>query len=223
VSVVGENATRNNGGPQSGFSLKTQNPERRAKPAYPHPMKSLRLGIDLDGVVADFNTGWIERYNAEFARSLPLDAVQTWNGLHTLTHFRDDREFWRWAAGHGGGSIFRHLDTYAGALGSLEELSAGGHDIVIITSKPDWAIHDTYAWLADHRIPTREVHIIEWKWTVPCDVYLDDAPHQLRGLVERRPDATVCRFVRPWNDPVEGAVDVRAWEEFTDMVSRLAE
>ncbi len=23
----------------------------------------LRLGIDMDGVVADFNAGWIERYN----------------------------------------------------------------------------------------------------------------------------------------------------------------
>lgn len=182
----------------------------------------MRLGIDLDGVVADFNAGWISRYNAEFQADLPEDAVQSWNGLHTLTHFRSDREFWAWAEGHGGGSIFRHLDTYAGAVDTLEALRASGHRIVIITSKPSWAIHDTYAWIAEHRIPTREVHIIDEKGSVLCDVYLDDAAHQLRRLVEQRPEATVCRFVRPWNEPVSGAVDVHSWNEFGRLVAGLS-
>ncbi|HEY3428568.1 MAG TPA: hypothetical protein VGK83_07885, partial [Acidimicrobiia bacterium] len=57
-------------------------------------------------------------------------------------------------------------------------------------------------------------------WTVDCDIYLDDGPHVLRGLVERRPDRTICRFVRPWNDPVENAVDVDSWPAFLDLVSR---
>jgi 5'(3')-deoxyribonucleotidase len=186
-------------------------------------MRSLRLGIDLDGVVADFNSGWITRYNAEFGGELPLDAVQTWDGLHTLTHFRNNGEFWEWAAGHGGGSIFRHLDTYTNALETLDMLTGGGHAIVIITSKPDWAIHDTYAWLADRRIPTREVHITERKWEVPCDVYLDDAPHQIASLVQHRPAATTCRFVRPWNTPAAGSVDVHSWDDFGTLVRNLAE
>ena len=32
----------------------------------------LRLGIDLDGVIADFNTGWIRLYNQEFGASTPV-------------------------------------------------------------------------------------------------------------------------------------------------------
>jgi 5'(3')-deoxyribonucleotidase len=186
-------------------------------------MRSLRLGIDLDGVVADFNAGWITRYNAEFDGEVPVDAVQTWDGLHTLTHFSDNREFWTWAAGHGGGSVFRHLDTYAGAVEALNALSGTGHKIVIITSKPGWAVHDTFAWLADRRIPTREVHIIEDKWTVACDVYLDDAPHQIESLVRNRAEATVCRFIRPWNDPVAGSVDIRTWDGFRTLVRNLTE
>ena len=31
----------------------------------------MRLGIDLDGVVADFSTGWVNRYNDEFRRFDP--------------------------------------------------------------------------------------------------------------------------------------------------------
>jgi 5'(3')-deoxyribonucleotidase len=181
----------------------------------------VRLGIDLDGVVADFNTGWIRRYNQEFGTDIAFDAVVAWNGIPSLTHFRHMGEFWKWARDHGGHSLFRHLDTYPGAVETLSSL-ARRHQVVILTTKPDWAVHDTFAWIADHRIPTREVHILEDKWEVPCDVYLDDAPHNLAALVAHRPEATVCRFVRPWNEPVAGAFDVETWEQFAQLVNRLS-
>jgi 5'(3')-deoxyribonucleotidase len=177
----------------------------------------MRLGIDLDGVVADFNTGWISRYNADFGADVAFDAVVAWDSIPSLTHFRHMGDFWRWAQDHDGHSLFRHLDTYDGAVETLHRL-ARRNDIVIITTKPVWAVHDTFAWLADHGIPTREVHILRQKWTVTCDFYLDDAPHVVEDLVAHRPDATVCRFIRPWNEPVPGATDVRTWEEFEQLV-----
>jgi 5'(3')-deoxyribonucleotidase len=180
----------------------------------------MRLGIDLDGVVADFNTGWISRYNADFGADVRFDAVVAWDSIPSLTHFRHMGDFWHWAQDHDGQSLFRHLDTYDGAVETLHRL-ARRNDIVIITTKPVWAVHDTFAWLADHQIPTREVHILRRKWTVSCDVYLDDAPHVVEELVAHRPDTTVCRFVRPWNDPVPGATDVRTWEEFERVVQDL--
>jgi 5'(3')-deoxyribonucleotidase len=178
----------------------------------------MRLGIDLDGVVADFNAGWISRYNDEFGGAIPFDAVQSWDGIHPLTHFEHAGEFWSWAAGHGGSSIFRHLDPYPGAVETLRALVDAGNDIVILTQKPTWAIADTFAWIGEHRLPTREVHILADKGQVACDVYLDDAPHQLQRLRMVRPEATVCRFVRPWNEPVPGAVDIDSWTAFRDLV-----
>ena len=180
----------------------------------------MRLGIDLDGVVADFNSGWIRRYNVDFGTEIPLDAVESWDGMHQLTHFPDINAFWEWAQDHGGGSLFRHLETYDGAVEALHRLYRE-HDIVIVTTKPEWAIHDTLAWLAEHRIPTREVHMIEQKWRVPCDVYLDDSPHQVQSIHLHRPEAAMCRFVRPWNDPVPGVHDVEDWASFQALVDRL--
>ena len=185
-------------------------------------MPSLRLGIDLDGVVADFVAGWISRYNQQFQADLTPASVQTWDGLHTLTHFRNQEEFWKWASDHGGGSVFRHLETYDGATEALHELAMLGHEIVIITMKPDWAVHDTFAWIADHRVPTREVHITSAKWEVSCDIYLDDSPAQLASYVKERPGRLICRFVRAWNDPVEGARDVNGWPEFVGLVKTHA-
>ena len=46
----------------------------------------MRLGIDLDGVVADFNTGWVNRYNDEFGSNVSSDQVDSWDAMGDLTH-----------------------------------------------------------------------------------------------------------------------------------------
>ena len=181
----------------------------------------MRLGIDLDGVVADFNSGWIRRYNQDFGADVAFDAVEAWDAIPSLTHFRHMGEFWRWAQDHDGHSLFRHLETYPGAVDTMWRLIRQRHQIVIITTKPPWAIHDTFAWLSEHQVPTREVHIVEDKWTVDCDIYLEDAPHNLEALVAKRSDRTVARFVRPWNQPVPGAVDVTDWQTFEKLVDSV--
>ncbi len=181
----------------------------------------MRLGIDLDGVVADFNTGWITRYNAEFAADVAFDAVRSWDAIPSLTHFRHMGEFWRGARDHDGPSLFRHLETYPAAVESLWALTRRRHAVVVLTTKPSWAIHDTFAWLAEHRIPTREVHIIDHKWQVDCDLYLEDAPHNLRNLVAHRPGKIVVRYVRPWNRPVAGTRQVNDWDSFVELVDSV--
>lgn len=183
----------------------------------------MRLGIDLDGVVADFNRGWIRRYNKQYGSDLALDSVRTWDAIPSLTHFEDMGQFWRWAQDHDGHTLFRYLEPYPGAIEALTDLDRSHHEVVILTTKPDWAVHDTFAWIAEHRLPTREVHILEEKWRVDCDVYLDDAPHILAMLRRHRPDRLVCRYVRPWNAPVSGAYDIGDWVQFTDLVAASAQ
>lgn len=180
----------------------------------------MRLGIDLDGVVANFIKGWMDRYNTEYGARLTEELVDSWDAAGDLTHFESLDDFWLWAGASGDGpTVFRDLDPYPGALRALNQL-AGCHDIVILSMKPDWAISDTYRWIADRRIPTTEVHFLRDKWLVDCDVYLDDSPFALPALVANRPSSVVCRFVRSYNDPVAGAIDIDNWDQFVSLVRR---
>ena len=183
----------------------------------------LRLGIDMDGVISDFNAGWTWRYNRDFpdgaARPLTSDDVVEWDAPVDLTHFGSMNQFWKWARTCAEGrSIFHGLDPYPGAVEALQSLADTGHEVVILTTKPHFAIDDTYEWLATHGVPTDEVHILDDKTVVDCDVYLDDADHNLTALIAAHPAATVCRYVRPWNSAIAGAVDVAGWTDFEAAV-----
>jgi 5'(3')-deoxyribonucleotidase len=182
----------------------------------------MRLGIDLDGVVANFTKGWMDFYNRDHGTELVVTDSRRWHDLVHLTHFQDINEFWEWSSDLDGRSVFWHLEPFPGAVEALRSLVDAGHEIVVITTKPDFAIDDTHEWIERHGIPAAEIHILEDKWEIPADAYLDDGPYVLPGLVENRPNSAVCRYVRPWNDPVQGAIDVADFVEFRAVVDRLA-
>ena len=97
-------------------------------------------------------------------------------------------------------------------------MSIAGHEIVILSSKPWWSIHDTLIWLGENKIPSKEIHFIEDKWNINCDVYIDDAPHQLENFVKHVPEKLILRFVRPYNRPVSGTKDLYDWMELSSLL-----
>jgi hypothetical protein len=53
-------------------------------------------------------------------------------------------------------------------------------------------------------------------------VYLDDSPLVLPSLRRYRPEALVCRFIRPWNEPLDGVTDIGSWADFYRIVMQCS-
>ena len=182
-------------------------------------LSQMRIGVDLDGVVANFTKGWTKYYEEEFGKKILEVDIQSWGLSEPLTHFKEDLDFWKWAKDINGSSIFRNLEVYENSVETLNELSKSGHDIVIISSKPWWSIHDTLMWLGENKIPTKEIHFIEDKWTIDCEVYIDDAPYQLENYKENTVDKKIIRFVRSYNKPLDGVFDIYNWKELIPLLN----
>ena len=72
----------------------------------------MRIGVDLDGVVADFTEGWTSQYKIDFNKEIKEENITEWGLSKPLTHFEEEIDFWNWAKDFNGSSIFRNLRMY---------------------------------------------------------------------------------------------------------------
>jgi 5'(3')-deoxyribonucleotidase len=182
------------------------------------------LGVDLDGVCADYNRGFRELVAADRGvdpESLPLPeewGFAAW-GL-------DDADYARLhQLAVSDKRMLRHLPAIDGCTDTLWRLSDMGVWIRIITHRLyiNWghaaAVTDTVSWLDDNRIPYRDICFLGAKPQVEADAYIDDAPHNITALTER--GNTVIIFDQAYNRGIEG-LRARHWGDVEEIVSELA-
>jgi 5'-nucleotidase len=182
---------------------------------------TLVLGVDLDGVCADYEGAFrasVARQQGRDPAELPaqtvLDQYSEW-GLDpesfAETHRRavtEDR-------------MFRKMTPMAGVSRALWELSDAGVWIRIITHRlcVNWAHEttaaDTAAWLDEHRIPYRDLCFIGAKPHVGADIYVEDSPANVMALREAGRHTIV--FDQPYNQQLPGP-RAATWQEVVAQV-----
>lgn len=147
------------------------------------------LGVDLDGVVADFYTG-LRPIAAEWlgvdAASLPLQV--TWNlsewgvpeapgGYDALHRFAVTQR-----------NLFRELKPIPGAPAALRRLSKAHVRIRIITHRlcieysHQQAVRQTVEWLDHYDVPYWDLCFMRDKAAVGADLYVEDSPTNVKTL-----------------------------------------
>jgi 5'(3')-deoxyribonucleotidase len=185
---------------------------------------TLRIGLDLDGVVYDFQGTF--RYLMETHRGVvfPGETDSWWSTWHSVNEFTEkaDRD-WAWTEGVEDHGLFRHGNVVRGAPDGVRELSKLG-EVIVVTHRPATAARDTFAFIVGQGLPIDGVLVTrEPKSSFDLDVYIDDGPHVLEELTDSGKKAVV--FDRPYNRGVPSTRNLRramGWADVPAMVKELA-
>ena len=181
------------------------------------------IGVDLDGVCADF-----------YARMREIAAEWLEVGIETLTTdvsygldewgIRDDdhyRQLHRFAVTQR--DLFETCAPIRGAATTLRRLSDEGYRIRIITHRlfinffHEASVRQTIRWLDKHGVPYRDLCFMGEKDQVGADVYIDDSPDNIEGL-RAAGHFCVC-FANSANKGIE-APRARTWEEVYALIKQ---
>jgi 5'(3')-deoxyribonucleotidase len=179
------------------------------------------LGIDLDGVCADFYSRmrevaaeWFERPLSQFPENVSyglkewgIETAEQYNSLHRFAVTERD--------------LFRTIPMIPGARSVLRRLSDEKYRIRIITHRlclyyfHAAAVEQTIEWLDHHGIPYSDLCFMKDKAEVGADLYVEDAPHNIEDL-RRHGHYTIC-FANSTNREV-GEPRVENWEHVYEVV-----
>ena len=180
------------------------------------------LGVDLDGVCADFYGG-LRPIAAEWL-GVPTDILPA-NVSHGLTEWGIDRAPGGYEALHRFAvtqrNLFRELQPLDRAPVTLRSLS--GHDvrIRIITNRlfikhfHKEAVQQTIEWLDHYDIPYWDLCFMRDKAAVGADLYLEDAPENIEQL--RTDGHPTIVFSNSTNLHLDGP-RAASWEDVESLV-----
>ena len=167
------------------------------------PTSKFVLGVDLDGVVADF-----------YKAIRPL-AAEWMNVDESTLSIKTDYAFKAWGFPEGEylklhryavtqRDLFKNMEAIPGAAPALRRLSRLGIYIRIITYRlfidhfHQPAASQTVAWLDYHAIPYWDLCFIADKTALEADLYIDDSPSNIVSL--RKAGKDLIAFASPAND-----------------------
>jgi 5'(3')-deoxyribonucleotidase len=192
----------------------------------PGPLHGLILGVDLDGVCADFYgrmrevaAEWFERpvdeLTEDVSYGLPewgIASEEQYNSLHRFAVTERD--------------LFQTAGMIPGTRRVLRQLSDEGARVRIITHRlairyfHNTAVTQTTAWLDHHGIPYWDLCFMKQKEQVGADIYVDDAPANVESLRARQLYA-IC-FANSTNTMI-AAPRANNWDDVYTLVHTQAQ
>lgn len=167
------------------------------------------VGIDLDGVCADYTSGFrryaariLNRPERTFPEPLTYNLVNAGWGFDSASEYLATH---RAAVDEG---LYQHLPVINGAAEALREISDAGAHIRIVThrlimgGRHARVVSDTATWLDEYKIPYMSLCFTGLKDSVGAHVYVEDAPKNIETL--RAIGLETFVFDQPYNQEVSG-------------------
>lgn len=128
----------------------------------------LNLGLDLDGVVADWNRGFHETFwrQLDMPEALSFEALDLLADQENITSWDFPRDVvgeknweWFWSTAVPMHRVFARLPYYQGAIDEARDLIEA-HNVYVVTTRPESVRNETYGWIGFHHLrPKAIVHV----------------------------------------------------------------
>ena len=186
-------------------------------------MRRLKIGIDIDGVLADIVRTMLPLLARECGRAVKHDDIICYSFSEAL-NIPEERVAALMeeviAEGH-----FGAAPVIDGAVEALELLYH--HTLWLVTSRPECVRNETVRWLAQHRVPYHELVFAPATGKARngdgFDLFVED--NLETALVLSGEDIPVLLFDWPWNQHPAlppNVQRVRNWQEILSVVQRQA-
>jgi uncharacterized HAD superfamily protein len=192
----------------------------------------LRIGIDMDGVLCDFNQSLVRFIRSSFNEAIPDVSDEfpaEWNYFRSYVTPREEQFMWEQVESSGA-EFWRNLSPISGAIPSLFRLSRGVNDLYFITTRGGrTAKRQSELWLTERaKIAFPTVLIADSPeakgklcGALKLDWFVDDRPENCDFAYEES-EARVFIVDRPYNRHFIGEYVERV-DSFESFVLRVEE
>ncbi len=180
------------------------------------------LGLDLDGVVADFY-GYVRQIAAGW-REVPVESLTTEvsYGLGEWGFTEDEyRGLHRFAVTQCG--LFERMPVLPGAAPAIRRLANEGVRIRVVTHRLfiDYfhrtAVEQTVSWLDSHAIPYHDLCFMADKQLVEADIYVEDSPRNI-ALLQQHGKKVVAMTNSTNAVQVSAPLRARDWAQAEELI-----
>lgn len=194
----------------------------------------MKIGIDLDDVLLDFNSAFLVFHNAKYGTNAKREDMKSffieevWEMTHEEAHRRID-EFYKTPE-------HENAVPIAGAVEAIDILKKD-HELYLVTAKPSWLKGNVDAWVAAY-FPSAFKETVFTRMTLldksarkkseickelGIEAFVDDSMHNAKDIGES--GIPVFLIDAPWN---QGALPrnvkrVKGWGEIVDEIQKTAQ
>lgn len=182
-------------------------------------MRNPKIGVDLDGVLAEAMVVWCDLYNKRYGGSLTFEDIRAWEVWKIVKITRDqffrllDEAWLEWE---------RMPPTEEGVGGEVKLLREFG-SVDIVTGRSMRTMGQAKEWLKVHAIPYDRFVRTEStlaKIRLDYDVFVDDSPRLMERIASKSTTLGIL-YTRPWNRDVNVPSVIRranSWAEIPPIV-----